>query len=958
MESREKDKETMERLGSAVQASFFEKGIALIQFGKAPRSEALPNPLTTGKTIAPVRTETDQYTLACTDALSLRASKDQPEVTLFRMDTDRKNKEEFTTFCYRSGENDSFVLTFALREGDRVYGLGEDNDVAFGRLDRRGTQRDMITGQRINQNHVTADFPIPFLLIVRKELAYAVYIENTWNLQIDVGKTDPRQCIIHAPGGPCRFYCIVGSSVPQIIERYTGLIGRAKLPPLWVLGYMQSKCSFWNWEEIDDVIQSFLEKRIPLDSIVFDFDWAQHFNNYQWNDRWRGLSPDKIKAYREKHGIHFIASNSGPMLKKDSDTYESAVRAGILAKDENGKNVICGHYSGDLMDFTNPATEDWLEPQISRIMDDGIEGWWLDLTEPEGDAENTAYYIGRRAEIHNLFSNYTSRAYHSIMKKHAPNERSFVLTRTGVAGIQQEPTALWTGDIYSEYGTLKAHIPEALNTGLSGIPMWTCDTGGFLSPTNNTACPYNLYHNDRVEHGQLFERWMQFSCFTPIMRAHHAGGESVPFRYQEIMTDGMAHYIRLRYRLIPYLYSLYRENYIFGAPIMRPFFWHDPADEKAYDISDEYLLGENMLIAPVLEAQASAREVYFPAGKWYDFDYGYLYEGGKSEPVFAPQNRIPVFVRAGGIIPMSRDAANTSEIDFSKTELTVWPEGSSRFTLYADDGHTDNYLNGDFTETEIISEEQDEALYIKISRDNDRYPLKETVLHIHMKRPPAQVLFAGYALPCVERLTTVRNADENVFWFDRFNRLLHVRLFLKTRCAELKVQLESEPFEDFLPFDKTRLCGQLPYIYPPASVPCVLQAIHYDRGGKDIAYHKKYDVTTQLYRDDNAGIVFDESVRRNVIGSLEDGEWLAYTISSPTDAVYRIKATCRTQGKAKVKVFVDMDESDPVSISQAVWQEAVLANLRLPKGEHVLRVSVLAGSMDFDTFHLEPFTME
>ena len=709
-----------------------------------------------------------------------------------------------------SRRDSGFTLSFRLQDGEHIYGLGEDNDAEFGALDRRGTIRDMVTGQRISPNSVTADYPIPFILSSR---SYGIYLDNTSNLTVDIGCSDPDKLIITAPDGVCKLYFIFGENIPEVVCRFSEITGRAKLPPLWVLGYMQSKCSFWDWEEVDDVIATYKRLGIPLDSIVFDFDWAQYFNNYKWADRWQGLSPEKLKTYREA-GIHFMASNSGPMLKSDSDTFESAKEAGILAYDTDGNPVICGHYSGQLMDFTNPDIEAWLSPQIKRIMDDGIEAWWLDLTEPEGDAENTAYHAGTRSEIHNIFSNNVTKTYHNIAKSHSPNKRSFVLTRTGTAGIQREPTALWTGDIYSEYGTLQAHIPEALNTQMSGIPMWTCDTGGFISPTNNDDCPYNLYHNDRTEHAELYERWMQFSCFTSIFRSHHAGGEAVPFRYNKLTFDGMSHYIKLRYRLIPYVYSLYHENHLTGAPIMRPLFWHYPDDERAYTITDEYLFGENMLIAPVIEPQKNTRTVYLPEGRWYDFDYDYVYEGGREYEIYAPQNRIPVFIRAGGIIPMTDDIMNTRELDFGKLEATFYPSCKSTARIYADDGITDNYLSGEYTVTEITCEEAGDSLKISLSPNNFKFPLRELTAHIHMSKAPADISLNGSGTAWVNRYTSLAESTCTTSYYDEFNRVLHVKMLLKPEENILSVKLNTDKvYSDFKPFSEDSLSSKLPHSY-------------------------------------------------------------------------------------------------------------------------------------------------
>ncbi len=897
--------------------------------------------------------ETEDSISVSTRVVSLQINKADGTVRFYKADN-RENgtketevkdgsrvliSETYPGETYAATENGGFVLNFKVTEKEHIYGLGEDNDVDFGRLDRRGTVRNMITGQRINRNRLTADFPIPFLLSAGGAAPYGYYIDNTYNLTVDVAKTVEDKVSVLAPGGACEFWFIGGEDATKVVQNFSALTGRAKLPPLWVLGYMQSKCTFWDWEEIDDAIAAFVDNGVPIDSIVFDFDWAQYFNNYQWNDRWEGKSPEKMKYYSETYGIRFMASNSGPMLKKDSDTFDSAVEAGILARDTEGNTVTCGHYSGELMDFTNPETEKWLEPQLKKVMEEGISSWWLDLTEPEGEAENTVYHIGSKQEIHNIFSNHTSNAYHNIMKRAYPGKRSFVLTRTGTAGIQRNPTALWTGDIFSDYGTLKTHVPEALNTCLSGISMWTCDTSGFLSTSNNAECPYNLYHNDRAEHGALYERWAQFSCFTPMFRAHHAGGEVVPHRFQETTFDGISRYIKLRYRLIPYIYSLYYENYLHGTPIMRPLFWHYPKEEKAYTIQDEYLFGEQLLVAPVLDPQVAKRTVYLPEGTWYDLDYGYEYKGGERE-VYAPQNRIPVFVKAGAVLPMTKLVQNTRELDWSRLELLIYPEGDSEGSIFADDGETDNYQKGEYTETKVRCVETKNAIKVTLSAENTLFPVKQVTLHIRMKKAPINLLLNGKEVRKVNRMNTVTKSEDDVFYFDEFNRMLHAKLDISAG-AEIEIPLdENRTYEPMTSYEEKQLSGQLPFIYPPATVPCKLEAIHYDRGGEGVAYHKRTEDNGSEFRPDNAGVIKTE---KGYAVRLTAGEWIEYTLSSNGGFGYHLVLVGDVAG-AKLTASAGGAEGEVVNGT---------AVLHVENGEPVLCLKVTEGEVLLEQIRIE-----
>lgn len=688
------------------------------------------------------------------------------------------------------GKNDdgSVFMENFIADGEHFYGLGEDNDCDLGSLDRRGHTRDMITGQRINSGRVTADIPVTFYMSTGVGLPYGIFTDNSYPMTYDVGKTDPSIIYQSALSGDMKFYCFVGNSFGDILNEYTNLTGKPPMPPLWTLGYTQCRCSYWSWEQIDELVAKLREHRFPLDCLVFDYDWADKLNNYKWNERWDGKSPEKLAEYKAQ-GLHFMASNSGPMLKKDSDTYQSALDEGILARNTDGSTITCGHFGGDLIDFTNPDTKEWLRPQLERILDDGIEAWWLDLTEPEGDPENTVYFGGERNKIHNIFSLLNTKTYTEITREHFPEMRPFVLTRTGTAGIQKYCAAIWSGDVYSDYDTFTAHIPEALNTGMSGIALWTSDAGGFISSTSNAADTRHLYRNDIARHANLYERWVQFAAFCPMMRVHHAG-ESAPYMFGNIIADSVAHYVRLRYRLIPYIYSYAYKTHITGEPIMRPLVFEYPDDKNVYDLKDEFLFGSELLIAPVLEEEQCRRQVYLPKGLWYDYDYGYEYEGGKSYDIYAPQNRIPVFVKAGAVIPMTKQIYNTSELDSSIICAEIYPLEKSSFTVYSDDGRTNAYENGKFTLTEIFCNDGDKTV-ITTAASNELFAAKHINLKIHVNAVPHSVKIGGKNAEKRFRRKELE-ANVNSWFYDDFSRVLYISSDIDGLYSETVVEYDEE----------------------------------------------------------------------------------------------------------------------------------------------------------------------
>lgn len=890
--------------------------------------------------------ETDDSFVVSSKELSVRLGKHHTRIDYLRNGAVLSSENEICR-----NDDGSLYCAHHMTAGEHFYGLGEDNDAYLGSMDRRGTTRDMVTGQRINIGHVTADIPVTFFMSTGESAPYGVFVDNSYRMLFDMGKSKDNEYFWHAEGGSFVQYFFCGDSFTDILSEYTDLTGKPSLPPLWTLGYIQCKCSYWCWDEIDEIIETLDEKHYPLDCIVFDYDWAENFHNFKWNRRWNGDSPRKIAEYRSQ-GLHFMVSNSGPMIRKDSDNFQSALDAGILAKDKDGNTVTCGHYGGELMDFSNPAMKQWIQPQLNRVLDDGIESWWLDLTEPEGDPDGTQYYGGSKEKVHNPFCLMNVRLYNRITLEYNNNKRPFILTRTGTAGIQKYNAAIWSGDVFSDYKTFSAHIPEALNTAMSGIPLWTSDSGGFMSATNNSLYNENIYKNDPAAHAALYERWLQFACFCPITRVHHAG-QSSPFVFGEMLTDSAAHYVRLRYRLLPYIYSYNYNAHITGAPMMRALVFEYPNDKNVFDIKDEYLFGSELLVAPVTAERATERDVYFPEGKWYDWDYGYCYEGGKSYTVYAPQNRIPVFAKGGAIIPMAKQVYHTNDIDWKHIDLKIYPSGKCSFDMYADDGTSYEFMRGVFTITHIECEDNETETSIVISRSNFLYAANEYCLEIHVNAEPKTVTLGGKELDSYGYKRCVEKAESGWF-FDKFNGVLYVKIPADNEILEELVVTKGavirKPSENS---EEEQLSGQLPFLLPPASAPCRINCENYDRGGEGISYHKLTDTKSEIYRMDSVMIDLCDDIGvgynvKNMVG----GEWLEYTVNVRKSCEYVFRL--RVRGNAEISVDIDSQNSTQIVASQGdKWQTVSSSPITLVEGEQVVRLLVHNGKLSANWFEIE-----
>jgi len=880
--------------------------------------------------------ESSDFYMISSDRISVKIYKSDLSIEYIR------NGKIITSVKEIGKDCEQVYCIHGMTENEHFYGLGEDNDAYLGNMDRRGTTRDMVTGQRINIGHVTADIPVTFFMSTGENSPYGIFADSSYHMNFDMGKTNTDEYSWSADGGSFVYYLFDGDNFGDILNEYTNLTGKPSLPPLWALGYIQCKCSYWCWDEIDEIIDTFKEKNIPLDCIVFDFDWAEDFHNFKWNKRWKGISPQKISEYR-KDGLHFMVSNSGPMIRKDSSVFQSALDAGILAKDKDGNTVTCGHYGGELMDFTNPDIKEWIKPKLENLLDEGVESWWLDLTEPEGDPDGTQYHDGDKEKVHNIFSLMNSKLYNEITLEHNPEKRPFILTRTGTAGIQKYNVSIWSGDVFSDYKTFSAHIPEALNTTMSGIPMWTSDSGGFMSSTSNSADNRNIYKNDAASHAALYERWLQFAAFCPVMRVHHAG-QSSPFVFGEMLTNNIAHYIRLRYRLVPYIYSYGYRTHITGEPLIRALVFDYPNDKNVLDIKDEFLFGKEILVAPVTEEKVTERTVYFPEGEWYDWDYGYKYEGGKSYNIYAPQNRIPVFVKGGSVIPMADQVYNTKDIDRKKINLLIYPKGTSSFTLYADDGISYDFEKGRCTETLIeCTEEIGDSTKINITNTNLLYAPEEYFFEIHVNAKPVNVAYGRTELVNYGYKNLLKKAETG-WYYDDFNRVLYIKIKSNAeKPDELVISHGAAVVKPAENVSDEAVTGQLPFILPPASVPCRINCVNFDRGGEGVAFHKSEKTANELYRTDGVEIeLSDDTGAGYNVKNIVKSEWLEYTINVCESGNYRLEL--RVQGTGTMSA--DFDEkifSEKTAIDESRWNTASLGTVKLSAGEQVMRIFVHEG---------------
>ncbi len=567
---------------------------------------------------------------------------------------------------------------FALMPQERLYGLGQHQS---GILNQRNLQ---VVLSQDNTN-----ISIPFFISSK---GYGVLWNSgsvtDWNNRF-------RQvlAIRSNDADAVDYYYIAGPSFDKIIAGYRRLTGAAPLFPRWAYGFWQSKLAYASAEQLLGVAAKYRALHIPLDNVVLDAGWETGFGSREFNQAY----PDPKSMVQKLHDEHVqLMVSIWPLFQPGNRNYDD-----FNAKNEFvtlGPDHLPPYLAGSrLYDaFSAGARELYWEQAKKSLYDIGVDAFWLDSTEPADlyaeehgpmlAGAKTA--VGDGSKVANVFPLMTTKAIYDGQRRQQEDKRVFMLTRSAFTGMQRNAAAAWSGDTLTTFDTLRRQIPAGLNYSLSGLPYWTTDIGGFVG--GDTADP---------AYRELFVRWFEYGAFCPIFRAHGArennqnelwsfGGQA-----QEILTR----YDRLRYRLMPYIYMLAGRTTHEGYTPMRALAFDFASDSKAIDISDEFMLGPSLLVAPVTEEGATSRQVYLPKGTdWYDFWTGERIAGGQTIDRAAPLSVLPLYVRAGSILTLGPEEEYTGEHPSAPTELRIYTGADGDAKLYSDDGLTYGYEKGQY----------------------------------------------------------------------------------------------------------------------------------------------------------------------------------------------------------------------------------------------------------------------
>ncbi len=628
-------------------------------------------------------------------------------------------------------ESTKKTATFKVQPADHYYGMGQKSIA----VDRRGEAFDVFN-QHIGgytKPYGTMQINTPYLY---SSTGFGIFFDNHYPAHFDLGKTNPEEWYYSTENGSFSYYFTTATDEQALLKNYFDLTGYAPLQPKWTYGLIQSKCSYENDKEVYAILDKFQVKKLPIDAIVLDAPWFGGFKpgdpNNMGNFTWfRQNFPDPEKYIATLRGLNIktIAINE-PYINLNSFNYNYLKNKGWLVaqKGQSEPFVFSPFWAGDasLFDITNPEAQKWLWTQLKNEIESGVDGLWNDLVEPEHPVVDGQYYIGDWRMTHNIYSLLWAKNIADGYKKDFPDKRIFNLSRAGFAGIQRYGVMNWSGDASKTWNALKLQIPMMTGTVLSGVPYFCSDLGGFTNAHDrrdgNTLFT-NIVDGRMKTQPELYTRWFQHGVFSPFVRPHSGEEQNCEvFAFDSITELITSEYLRLRYRLIPFVYSYAHKTYKTGETLIRPLFFEFKDDQKARNQDNEYMFGKEMLVAPVLDEGKITQNVYLPGSSqiWIDFWNNNTYKGGKSYLYNAPLEVIPVFVRAGSIIPIGKNKLRADEIDDTLT-LRIYPGKHAEFILYEDDGSSMNYKNGTFGITKISSKQSKRTLTVCIEPIRGEY---------------------------------------------------------------------------------------------------------------------------------------------------------------------------------------------------------------------------------------------
>ncbi len=612
-----------------------------------------------------------------------------------------------------------------LQPGERFIGLGEKT----GPLDRKGNGYQNWNTDAYAYNNTTDPLycSMPFYMGIHQGRQYGIYLDNSHKSFFNFGASNNRFSSFSADAGPMNYYLIAGDTVAEIIQHYTELTGRIPLPPRWSIGYQQCRYSYYPDTEVLNTARTFRDKEIPADAIVLDIHYMDKYKIFTWDNK-HFPNPKRMLDQLKEQGFQIVVMcDPGIKAEPGYPAYEDGKANDVFVKYPDGE-----YYTGQVWpgwchfpDFTNPATRAWWMRQLKRYSELGIEGYWNDMNEiatwgnmiPENLEFHFDGHPTTARKARNLYGFQMARTTYESATQLLQGKRPFNLTRSAFSGIQRY-AAVWTGDnvAYDEHMMLGIRLVNSL--GLTGVAFTGYDVGGFVGDANT----------------KLFTRWISIGSFSPFFRGHSMinSKDSEPWSFGEEAEQIARNYIRLRYQLLPYLYSAFHEASQTGMPVQRSLAIYYPHDYRVFNgaYQHQYYFGPNILVAPV-ESNREFMKVFFPPGTWYSLYDGTTYSGDQEVILECPIHRLPVFIKAGTVLPMQPPVQHTKE-STDELRLHIYGGGDvSTFVYYDDDGSTFEYQHGHWATRTIDVNPHERKVVIGSQQGSFNSKVKSLTLFLH-----------------------------------------------------------------------------------------------------------------------------------------------------------------------------------------------------------------------------------
>jgi len=667
---------------------------------------------------------------------------------------------------------------FDLSDNEKIYGAGFRTTPN----NRRGQRFKLYNQPRYGYslNAPDLNFSIPFVISSK---GYGLLFDNVQKGFLDIDSTRQNVMEFSSIGGKMAYYVIAATNYDSILNNYGKLTGFQPMPARWVLGNIQSRFGYESQEVAEEVVEKMLEAGFPLDALVIDLYWfgeGVHDSFYMGNLEWykkNWPSPEEMISRFKKKNVKTVLITE-PFIMKESKHYDALSKNGLLGKTNAGSTYLIEEFwfgPSGLLDIFKPEARDWFWGKYKDQIDIGVKGWWGDLGEPETHPAEMYHVNGKAEEVHNIYGHYWHKMLWDRYAEEYPDVRLFNLNRSGFAGSQRYSIFPWSGDVSRSWEGLQAQPTAVMGMTLSGFSYMHSDLGGFAMGEKDE---------------DMYVRWLQYGTFNPVYRVHGDFRIPVePYHYSPEAQEILKMFIKLRYQMLPYNYTLAWQNSTKGTPLTRPLFFEEPENEAISGVANTYLWGPNILVSPILVKGKTSQKLYLPKGLWYDLFTDEIFEGGRwiEKPVTI--ENIPVFARGGSFISMIEPIKNTEEYSSKNLIIHYYLDvdvENSEFTMYEDDGKTKDAISKNLYELlHFKARNFGDVLMISLKRD-----VKGNYEGMPVNREIELVIHGMEVQPVEISIDNVIQDPNYIFNYDAATGKMKIKYIWKTPKTRVQIMME------------------------------------------------------------------------------------------------------------------------------------------------------------------------